>query len=154
MFRRSAYIIYFLSLLAAYMVYWLFSLQSVITFISFLSFLAGVLHFGISSWLYYYFTKSGRILSLTTGVLLMIWPFQTVIHSLIDKEYSLLPYYLLPIIFSIITCMWHILHLSTPASIGKVSRYIVAGIPFILFIAYAFYVTSESIKEGALIIVF
>jgi hypothetical protein len=154
MFRRTGYIIYFFSLFAAYMVYWLFSLQSVITFISFLSFLAAVLHFGISSWLFFFFNKAGRILSLTTAVLLLIWPIQTAINSIIDKEYSLLPYYLLPVVFSIVTSVLHIKNLTTPVVVGNVSRYILAAIAFILFLIYVIVVTSESIKEGALIIVF
>jgi len=136
------------------MIYWLFSLLSSYGFISFLSFLASVLHFGISSWLFFFLTKSGRVLSLTTGLILIIWPVQIIINSLIDKEYSLLPYYLLPVIFTLSTSILHILNLTKPSPMNKVSRIIMAVVPFVLFLIYVWYVTEESIQEGALNIVF
>jgi len=154
MSKGAGYIIYFFSLLAAYMVYWLFSLLSTIGFISFLSFVASVLHFGISSWLFLFWNKAGRVGSVTTGALLMIWPIQVVVNSFIDKEYSLLPYYLIPVIFSLITSILHIVNITKPVSVGKVSRYIMAIVPSILFLIYVWYVTRESLEEGALNIVF
>ena len=154
MSKFTIHIIYFFSLFAAYMVYWLFTLQLTITFISFLSFLASVLHFGISSWLFLFLNKSGKILGLTTGSLLMVWPVQVIVHSFIDSEYSLLPYYLFPVVFSLVTSILLIVNLPDPAKMGKVSRYIMGSVPFVLFLIYVWFVTSESIKEGALNIVF
>jgi hypothetical protein len=154
MSKGTGYIIYFLSLLAAYMVYWLYSLLSVIGFISFLSFLSSVLHFGISSWLFLFLKKSGRVLSITTGILMAIWPIQVTFNSLVDKEYSLLLYYLLPVIFSLITTSIHILNITRPASTGRISRIVMASVPSVLFLIYVWYVTVESIREGALNIVF
>jgi len=152
--KRTGYIIYFFSLLAAYMVYWLFSLLSVIGFISFLSFISSVMHFGISSWLFLFLKKSGRVLSITTGLLMIIWPIQITFNSLVDKEYSLLPYYLLPVIFSLVTSSIHILNITKPANMGKVARIVMAAIPSMLFLIYVWYVTVESMREGALNIVF
>jgi hypothetical protein len=136
------------------MLYWLFSLQSVLTFISFLSFLAAVLHFGISSWLFLFRNKSGRVLGITTGSLLMIWPIQVIVNSLADGEYSLLPYYLVPVLFSLLTSVLHIKNLSKPAMTGNISRYIMAVVPASLFLIYVWFITRESINEGALNIVF
>jgi hypothetical protein len=136
------------------MLYWLFTLQSVITFISFLSFLAAVMHFGISSWLFLFRNKSGRVLGITTGSLLMVWPIQVIVNSIADAEYSLLPYYLMPVLFSLLTTALHIIYLQKPAMMGKISRYLMAAVPAFLFLVYVCFVTMESIKEGALNIVF
>jgi len=152
--KFTSYILYFFSLIAAYMLYWLFSLNSTITFISFLSYLAAILHFGVSSWLFFFRNKSGRVLSITTGLILMVWPIQVVVHSIFDKEYSLIAYYLLPVILSLITSTIHIANLIHPPLIGRIARVIMAVIPSVLFLCYVWYVTVESIKEGALNIVF
>lgn len=152
--KSTSYIVYILSLLAAYMVYWLFSMLSSIGFISFLSFVSSVLHFGVSSWLFLLLKKSGRVLSLTTGTLMIIWPIQITVNAFVDKEYSLLPYYILPVIFTLVTSLVHVRNITKPANTGKVARILMAAVPSILFIIYVWHVTVESIREGALNIVF
>jgi len=84
----------------------------------------------------------------------MIWPIQIAVNSIFDKEFSLLPYYLLPVFFSITTSVLHIHNLTIPAVSGKTSRYIMAAVPLMLFLIYVSFVVSESIEEGALNIVF
>src|SRR5689334_16004736 len=106
-FTRSSALVYFLALFSGYLVYWLFTLSSSYGLVSLTSFIASVIHFGISSWLFLFFNKTGRTLAIVSGILLMVWPLQASIHSLIDHEYSMLPYYLVPVLLTLLLVLIH-----------------------------------------------
>ena len=48
-----------------------------------ISFFASIFHFGISSWLFLFTNKIGRIINLLSGVALLIWPVSAFIGSTI-----------------------------------------------------------------------
>jgi hypothetical protein len=151
---RLNYLVYFLTLIAAYLVFWLFSLQSAFELAGFISFVASVLHFGIASWLFLFFSKPGRILSIVTGMLLVAWPLEVTVQSLIQQEYSLLPYYLAPVLFTAGTIFLHAKNLKNTFKKGLVTRIILAVFPAGFFLMYVFHVIVQSIGEGALNIAF
>lgn len=95
------YLIYGLSLLAAFSVYWGFAVMSAVaagvTWVPIISFAASVFHFGISSWLFFIYSKIGKVFSIITATLMCFWPVAAIIFSF-TEDFSFVNFiYLLPI---------------------------------------------------------
>jgi hypothetical protein len=60
------------------MVWWIFGLFATVaagyTWIPFSVFLASIIHFGISSWLFFIFPKAGKIFSILISLIMCVWP--------------------------------------------------------------------------------
>ena len=145
---------YFLTLISSYLVFWLFSLWSSYSLVSFTSFTACVIHFGISSWLYLFLNKPGRIMSIVTGSLMIIWPLQILFQSIIDKEYSLIPYYLIPILMITWLIILHLRNFKVAAHPRLLIQIVMSIFPAVLFLVYIIHVLRQSMDEGALNIAF
>jgi len=67
-----------LTLVSAFMVWWIFgmfaSFAAGYTWLPFLAFLASIIHFGLSSWLFFSFPKTGKILSIMMALIMCAWP--------------------------------------------------------------------------------
>jgi hypothetical protein len=140
----KSYIVYSLTLFSSFVVYWCFALMSTVAagidWVPIVSFIASIIHFGISSWLFFIYPKTGRVLAVITALLLAIWPiigFATsfVAGSLIESVFYLMP--LLCIIFIIYS---HLKNFgnehSMPSSIARTISIISPLSAFLYVVAY------------------
>jgi hypothetical protein len=123
------------------------------TWVPFLSFIISVFHFGLSSWLFLYFPKTGKIIAIVTATTMCIWPVLAFIGAVIDIELFGVIVYLMPILFSGIVVYNHIKTFNKVTKITAATRVILSAIPFGLFVTYIYYV-STLIKSGQIKISF
>ncbi len=126
-------------LLSALMVWWIFGLFASVaagyTWLPFTSFLSSIIHFGISSWLFLTFPKSGKILSMFTGLLICAWPIIALFSSDgIDMVTSI--YFLLVIVLTAIVIYNHVKSFKHSAKPKPLARLILSTIPLGLSIWY------------------
>lgn len=75
---NNSYLLYTLSLLSAFTVYWALAVLGTVaasySLIYPLSLFVCIVHFGVSSWLFLYWPKFGRLLSIVTALGVCFWP--------------------------------------------------------------------------------
>ncbi len=78
--------VYVLTVLPALQVYWMFAIMSTVSagssWVPFWAFVASILHFCISRWLFVCFPSAGKVVAITTGTGMSIWPVAAVVSSL------------------------------------------------------------------------
>ena len=98
------YTTYGMTLISAFAVFWTFGLFSTVaagsTWVPFSGFLASILHFGISSWIFLHFQKTGKIIAILTGTIMCIWPISTFAGSLTNMSIFMSSIFALPIILT------------------------------------------------------
>jgi hypothetical protein len=140
------YLIYGLTLFSSFLVYWGFAVMSSVAagieWMPILSFTASIIHFGISSWLFFIYSRAGKILSITTAALISFWPAGAFILSFADGFHLENFIYLIPIIGSVFIAHFHLktFKLSQPRPTGFITATLASPpLAILLFIA-AYYI--------------
>jgi hypothetical protein len=145
------YITYGLTLFSAYLVFWIYGLFLTVsagsTWLPDSAWLASIVHFGISSWLFLFFPKTGRILAILSAIVISIWPAVALLHPGPQDGLLEILIFLIPIISSLIVIYNHIRSFKQHHKPALQTRIILSAIPLGLFIAYATYFLTL-IKSG------
>lgn len=95
------FITYGLILLSSFLVYWLYEMTTTpasdSSWILDLGFLSSVFHFGVSSWVFLKFARTGRALSIISAVAVCIWPLKVIIESLQGRNYETMGVFSIPV---------------------------------------------------------
>jgi len=145
------YFTYGLTLFSAFAVYWMFGLMSSVaagyTWVPFSSFIASVFHFGLSSWLFLHFPKTGKVICLLTGTVMCIWPTLAFTGTLSQFDWFAATIYFLPLVFSGLVFYNHITTFKQCTRPILTTRIILTALPLGLFIAYIIHIATM-IKLG------
>jgi hypothetical protein len=129
-----------LTLISAFAIYWMFGIMSSVaagfTWVPFSSFLASIIQFGIGSWLFLHFPRTGKILGTAIAVILCIWPIVVLIELFTQFEALALVIYLTPVVLSVIIIFNHIRTFKQAQRPPLLTRVILSIIPFGLFVGY------------------
>ncbi len=98
------FITYGLILLSSFLVYWLYEMMTADTsdssWVLNLGFLSSIFHFGISSWVFLKFARTGRVLSIISAVILCVWPLTVIFQSAAGKNFETAAVFTVPVILS------------------------------------------------------
>lgn len=152
---KRTYTSYVLTLISAFVVYFTFGLMSSVaagyTWIPLVAFLTSIVHFGISSWLFLQYPKTGKIISIITATIMCLWPVTAFIGSLIEREWIGAVIYSIPILFSILLIYNHIKTFKLDTKPEVIVRLIMITVPLGFFIYYIIYIMTM-IRTGQIII--
>lgn len=139
--RKIAFI-YLLTLLSSMIVWYMFGVFATVaagySWVPVSAFVAAVIHFGISSWLFLWFPKAGRIVACLTAIALCMWPAMGLMSTIRREAFSLF-FFGLPLIISIWIVYSHVKALGEPVVIKKKTKIILTAVPATLFVVYAIY---------------
>jgi len=140
------YTSYGITLFSALIVYWLFALFSSVAAgvesIPFYGFIASTLHFGLSSWLFLHFHKTGRVIAILTGCVMCILPIAAIIGGAHNESIFLFVAFTTPVILTVLLIYNHVLTYNQDPQLGKRIRIGLSLIPMGLFTAYIIYIIS------------
>lgn len=102
------------------------------------AFAGAIIHFGISSWLFLWLPRAGRITACISAVILCIWPAGAFVSTIRQELFSLL-FFGIPLIFNGVVVYNHIITYRRPYVIGRRARIVMTVIPFALFLYYLVY---------------
>ncbi len=106
------------------------------TWVPFSSFIASVFHFGLGSWLFLHFPRTGKIAALLTGTVMCIWPSLAFTGTLSQFDLFAMTIYFLPLVFSGLVFYNHIKTFKQDTRPALTTRVILTVPPLGLFIAY------------------
>lgn len=139
---KQLYLVYALTMLSAVIVWYMFGVFAVVaagyTWLPISAFIASIIHFGISSWLFLWKPKAGRIVAITTAAILCIWPVAALVPTIRREMFSLF-FFGVPILFSTYVIAKHINAYGVYAKISKNKKVALSVIPAVMFVAYVIY---------------
>jgi len=112
-----------------------------------ISFLASLIHFGISSWLFLFKNKLGRIINLFTSIALLIWPTFAFIGSVVANEAIAIIYYFVIILFVILASIVNIKSFDVKSQIESKVKFLMSAIPLLLLLIYIGHII-QMIQQG------
>ena len=138
------YISYALTLISAFAIYWMFGVMSSVaagfTWVPFSSFLASVIQFGIGSWLFLHFPRTGKILATVFTSIICIWPLVVLSGLFTEFDVLALVIFLTPVLLCAVIIYNHIKTFKQPQRPPVWTRVMLSIIPFGLFVGYIFHI--------------
>jgi len=134
------YISYGLILFSALMVWEAFGILALVSsgysWLPFSAFLASIIQFGVSSWLFLIFPKTGKLFSIAIALIMCVWPIRMTAYSFQTRDVIGSIYFLVVIGLCIGFIFNHIKTFKDPIRLKPSTRITLSIIPFGLFIFY------------------
>ena len=90
--------------MSSFLVYWLYEMMSttelVHSWLMNLGLISGIFHFGISSWVFLKFARTGRVISIVSSIFLSVWPIAVISTSLREKNFESAIIFTFPIVLN------------------------------------------------------
>lgn len=149
----NRYTIYGLTLISSFTIYWLFGTMMTVAAgvesLPIISFLTSVLQFGIGSWMFLHWPRTGRWIAITFGILMLTWPLSSIPWIIREGEILGYIFYGLPIMLSSLVIYGHVKNIRDTERPKKLIRMLLTLIPSGLFISYLVYLATL-IQNGQL----
>ncbi len=142
--KSGVIITYALSLVAAFLVYGEFALLIAgPDLLPVVSICASIVHFGVSSWLFLFLPKVGRVFSILTSLLLCAWPICAVGYSIPTGDFVFFFFSILPVLFVAVVGYYHIKTFNGKSALGIAHKIGLALLPFSLSVYVLFQLLSS-----------
>jgi len=112
-----------------------------------ISFLASILQFGVGSWSFLYWPKTGRWIAIILGIAMLTWPISSIPWIIREGDIWGYAFYGVPIILSSLVVYAHLKSINDKERPGIWTRFLLTLFPCGLFVSYLIYLVSDVDKQ-------